>query len=39
MDKDTWIDRKDIPTKEGFYSNLNMEHITNEDYELVKKSM
>ena len=29
MDMDTWIDGKDIPTKEEFYRNLNMEHITN----------
>ena len=28
MDMDTWIDGKDLPTKEEFYSNLNMEHIT-----------
>ena len=36
---DSWerFDEKTIPYKEAFYSELNLENITNNDYEHVKK--
>ena len=36
---DSWerFDENTIPPKEAFYSELNLENITNKDYEHVKK--
>ena len=38
---DSWerFDENTIPPKEAFYSELNLENITDKDYEHVKKSM
>ena len=36
---DSWekFDETSIPPKEGFYRELNLENITDKDYEQVKK--
>ena len=36
---DSWerFDENTIPPKEAFYSELNLENITDKDYEFVKK--
>ena len=38
-DKDSWekLDKTSMPDKKAFYSNLNLEDISNEDYELAEK--
>ena len=38
-DKDSWekLDETSLPDKKAFYSNLNLEDISNEDYELAQK--
>ena len=33
------IDETTLPPKEAFYSNLNLEDISNEDYTHTQKSM
>ena len=39
--KDSWerFDENIIPPKEAFYSKLNLENITDKDYEHVKKNI
>ena len=36
---DSWekFDKTSVPLKEAFYSKLNLENITDEDYECVRK--